>query len=171
MDISNPSQFRQMLHISNDLQWDIENPRSAFHIEMKIGKGAFGKVFRATHLASNMIMAIKCVEMNEEESIDLRKEIEVLRKLKHENIVQLFGCIPLDSKTWILMELCEMGSASDVMRRFPTASFSEEIILAILFFVLQGLIYLHGKGIVHRDIKVGSYPKIYTPLSLSLSFI
>ena len=39
-----------------------------------------------------MVMAIKSVEMSEKESADLKKEVDVLRKLVHENIVQLYGC-------------------------------------------------------------------------------
>ena len=39
-----------------------------------------------------MVMAIKSVEMSEQESDDLKKEVDVLRKLRHENIVQLYGC-------------------------------------------------------------------------------
>ena len=97
-------------------------------------------------------MAIKAVTMGKE-SDTFRKEVEVLRKMVNENIVQLYGCLQVREKLWILMDLCEMGSALDVLKGQPNRTFSENVILAILFPVLKGLAYLHQRNIIHRDIK------------------
>ena len=66
------------------------------------------------------------------------------------------------------MDVCEMGSCMDILRRrdekASVKGFSEDVILSILFPVLTGLIYLHKKQIVHRDIKVFLIFKSYLSL-------
>ena len=56
---------------------------------------------------------------------------------------------------WLILEYCEGGSLADIMRK-QKATFGEQQIAVVVGQVLQGLAYLHGKGIVHRDIKAGN---------------
>lgn len=68
------------------------------------------------------------------------------------NIVAYYGCGGPDSqgRMWILMDLCLGGTAYDLLR---IDSLSEEQIAFITQSMVKALIYLHGRGIIHRDIK------------------
>jgi serine/threonine protein kinase len=73
----------------------------------------------------------------------------------HINVLKCLGVDLYPSEVWILLELCEGRSLADIMRE-RRGSFSEEEISAILRQVLEGLCYLHKRGIVHRDIKASN---------------
>jgi serine/threonine protein kinase len=124
-----------------------------------IGKGAYGKVFKALDTETAVIVAIKQVSMlniNEDQLGGLRKEINMLKRLSHRNIVRYLGEFYLDSNTTdsdlnIILEYIENGSLAAVIRSFT--SISERIVSIYIKQVLQGLVYLHSQGVVHRDIK------------------
>ena len=58
------------------------------------------------------------------------------------------------SKLWILMEYCAGGSLRNVLELM--GPLSEERVLVIGRQVLEGLGYLHGQGVVHRDVKAAN---------------
>ena len=100
-------------------------------------------------------MAIKTVDKigfgREDIEDSLKKEVDVLKKLRHDNIVQLYGCLMVGGDSlWILMDLCEFGSARDVLKKQPGGCFTELGVLSILAPVLKGLEYLHSLSILHR---------------------
>ena len=100
-----------------------------------------------------MLMAIKTVTKIGGGDIEtsLKQEVDVLKNLRHDNIVQLYGCLVVGGDSlWILMDLCEYGSARDVLKKQPGGCFSEVGVLSIMSPVLQGLEYLHSKSILHR---------------------
>lgn len=124
-----------------------------------IGKGAYGKVFKALDTETAKIVAIKQVSMlniNEDQMCSLHKEIKMLKRLSHRNIVRYLGELYLDSDTSdsdlnIILEFIENGSLASVIRSFT--SVSERVVSIYIKQVLEGLAYLHSQGVVHRDIK------------------
>lgn len=67
------------------------------------------------------------------------------------NIVQYRGFVKTSSHLYIILELCENGSLHGVLKKF--GRFPEQLVGLYILQVLQGLVYLHDQGVIHRDIK------------------
>eukprot|EP01119_Soliformovum_irregulare_P012399 TRINITY_DN3219_c0_g1_i1.p1 TRINITY_DN3219_c0_g1~~TRINITY_DN3219_c0_g1_i1.p1 ORF type:complete len:487 (-),score=195.36 TRINITY_DN3219_c0_g1_i1:29-1489(-) len=127
-----------------------------FLMESKLGEGAYGAVFKARHRDSQFVLAIKEIKLNKDSKIsqDLLNEIEILKKCRHRNIVSYFGTCTLDKayKFWILMDYCQLGSVRDLLE-ISNRTLSEAEIAYIVQQTLGGLLYLHNRKIIHRDVK------------------
>eukprot|EP01059_Diplonema_ambulator_P035588 TRINITY_DN842_c1_g4_i1.p1 TRINITY_DN842_c1_g4~~TRINITY_DN842_c1_g4_i1.p1 ORF type:complete len:1500 (+),score=407.92 TRINITY_DN842_c1_g4_i1:62-4561(+) len=125
-----------------------------------LGRGSFGSVYIGV-LRRGGLIAVKVIELRQCESskrsaeIDkIKKEIDFIRTLRHSNIVEYKACTyDADSATiHIFMEYAVGGSLTSLVRRC-TERLGEEVIRLYMLHILTGLSYLHGKGVVHRDIK------------------
>jgi len=79
----------------------------------------------------------------------------MLKSLKHNNIVNYFGCVPKGDTMWIIMEYCGGGSLADIIRETQVA-LNEKQCAVVLSNACQGLAFLHSKNIIHRDIKAAN---------------
>ncbi|EGC30459.1 hypothetical protein DICPUDRAFT_90051 [Dictyostelium purpureum] len=153
IDISKPKECQHRVHVDVDFNWS--GPHS-FNVEEKLGEGSFGSVFRATHKDSGIPLAIKEFDIFEADDVEpITKEIQILKKCNNPYVVSYFGSCRLKSKLWILMDYCALGSLNDVMQSIGKTLKEREIAL-ICQQALQGLVYLHSKQIIHRDIKAAN---------------
>lgn len=135
-----------------------DDPRETFELAEKLGKGAFGAVYKAKTKATGEVVAIKFINIEEVDAVnDVAKEISVLDGCDDPNIVRYLGCYkPMDEEDlWIAMEYCGGGSVAEVIRLLNSPLDEDEIQL-IIRESLKGLKYLHSKSIVHRDVKGGN---------------
>lgn len=127
-----------------------------------IGQGSFGSVFLALHAVTGELMAVKQVEMpsNTNSVMDrkkenmlaaLKREIDLLRDLHHPNIVQYYGSNSTDQHFNIFLEYVPGGSVAAMLQSY--GQLHEPLIQNFVRQILAGLSYLHGKDIIHRDIK------------------
>jgi len=119
-----------------------------------IGKGAIGWVYRGMNIETGMIVAIKQVSLQnikEEQLQSIQSEINLLKRLKHENIVKYIDYIQNETHLNIILEYVESGSLASINKKF--GPFQESLVAVYIKQVLQGLDYLHQQGVVHRDIK------------------
>lgn len=127
-----------------------------------IGQGSFGSVFLALHAVTGELMAVKQVEVpsNSNSILDKRKEsmvaalkreIDLLRDLQHENIVQYLGSNSDDQHFNIFLEYVPGGSVAAMLNSY--GQLQEPLIRNFVRQILAGLSYLHGREIIHRDIK------------------
>jgi len=80
--------------------------------------------------------------------------VGVLRGLKHDNIVQYLGTERTDDSMYIFLEYVHGGSIAGLLAKF--GPFQEAVVRVYTRQILRGLEYLHARGIMHRDIKVGA---------------
>jgi mitogen-activated protein kinase kinase kinase len=71
--------------------------------------------------------------------------------LDHQNVVKYYGIEVHRDKVYIFMEYCEGGSLANLLEHGRIAD--ETVIQVYAWEMLQGLAYLHEKGVVHRDVK------------------
>jgi len=75
-----------------------------------LGAGAFGQVKKATKKANGEIRACKMIDklqLNDEERIRLKYEIDILKNLTHPNIVRLYEVYENKSTIYLVTELCD----------------------------------------------------------------
>ncbi|CAO1633766.1 unnamed protein product [Sympodiomycopsis kandeliae] len=119
-----------------------------------LGRGAFGSVYRALNWTSGETVAVKQIQLAnipKSELGEIMSEIDLLKNLKHPNIVKYKGSEKTRDHLFIVLEYCENGSLQHICKRF--GKFPEGLVSVYIYQVLEGLLYLHDQGVIHRDIK------------------
>lgn len=125
---------------------------SNYSLGDRLGKGAFATVFKAIHLKTARVAAVKQIPLEKIDSVDtIMEEIELLQDLEHPNIVKYLGFMKDETYLNIVLEYCENGSLAMILHKF--GRFPENLVAQYMRQVLEGLAYLHHQGIIHRDIK------------------
>ena len=126
-----------------------------FIIKEKIGEGTFSTVNLAINRQTGEKVAIKIMEksklINKEDKVRLDREIEVLKKLRHPNIVHLYSVIEAEDKIYLIMQYIPGKELFDYIVMKKKLSEKE----ACIFFqqLISGIEYLHKIKYIHRDIK------------------
>ncbi|XP_060642795.2 serine/threonine-protein kinase Nek5 [Anolis sagrei] len=127
-----------------------------YEIMKMIGEGSFGKVFLARGKEDNrqcVIKEINLTKMPRKEKESSQKEVTLLARLKHPNIVAFFTSHQEKNRLYIIMEYCDGG---DLMKRINMQHgvlFEEDKILGWFVQISLGLKHIHDRKILHRDIK------------------
>ncbi|XP_037822198.1 serine/threonine-protein kinase hippo [Lucilia sericata] len=132
----------------------LQPPEKVFDIICKLGEGSYGSVYKALHKESSSIVAIKLVPV-ESDLHDIIKEISIMQQCDSPYVVRYYGSYFKQYDLWICMEYCGAGSVSDIMR-LRKKTLTEDEIATILSDTLKGLVYLHLRRKIHRDIKAGN---------------
>lgn len=120
-----------------------------------LGEGHFGMVLLAKDRRTREKFAVKVIKKQHTElrSMTLiRRELAILRLVNHENIVRLYDLFDTEQKLYFVLEYMQGGALYEVLSADET-HFSEGRASLIIRDILHGLVYLHAKGIVHRDVK------------------
>ena len=127
-----------------------------------IGSGAYGQVYRGKNTSTDQSVAIKVInfETISDDIEELMREARSMRECSHINTVKIISGFVVGSRLWIVMEYLAGGSVADILRFLYTVErqtrLSEIQVACIISDVLQALIYLHGQGKIHRDIKAAN---------------
>ncbi|KDP45636.1 hypothetical protein JCGZ_17243 [Jatropha curcas] len=133
-------------------------PRRADSFEQleKIGQGTYSSVYKARDLDSGKIVAMKkvrFVNMDPESVRFMAREIHILRKLDHPNVMKLEGIVTsrMSESLYLVFEYMEHDLAG--LLATPGITFSEQQIKCYMQQLLRGLEHCHSRGVLHRDIK------------------
>lgn len=113
------------------------------------------KLVKAFSVMRKCDVVIKVVDLESTpEMLEMiRKEVEVLRRCQHENIVYLHEVFNLEQELWMVWDCMDKGSCKDQLRRKYTSGFPEDIVAYIISSALQGICYFHDEDIIHRDLR------------------
>lgn len=129
-----------------------------FELIEQIGEGGMGVVYRARYVVNNREVALKMLPADVTDKVSLarfERELEVLKNLKHPNIVRCFGGVSEDKQRFYAMELVEGGSLEDELQR--RGKLSIERVVAYGLQMCAALECSHKSGVVHRDIKPSNF--------------
>ncbi|GJP79470.1 hypothetical protein CLOP_g9702 [Closterium sp. NIES-67] len=133
-------------------------PRRADSFEKldKIGQGTYSNVYKARDLESGRLVALKKVRFDNLEPESVRfmaREIEVLRRLDHPNVIKLEGLVTsrMSCSLYLVFEYMEHDLAG--LAACPGISFTEAQVKCYMQQLLAGLEHCHTHGVLHRDIK------------------
>ncbi|KAG7597509.1 Protein kinase domain [Arabidopsis suecica] len=128
----------------------------AFEKLEKIGQGTYSSVFRARETETGRIVALKKVRFDNFEPESVRfmaREILILRRLNHPNIIKLEGIVTskLSSNIHLVFEYMEHDLTG--LLSSPDIDFTTPQIKCYMKQLLSGLDHCHARGVMHRDIK------------------
>ncbi|GMH13191.1 hypothetical protein Nepgr_015032 [Nepenthes gracilis] len=133
-------------------------PRRADTFEKidKIGQGTYSNVYKARDLITGKIVALKKVRFDnlEKESVKfMAREILILRRLDHPNVVKLEGLVTsrMSCSLYLVFEYMEHDLAG--LAASPEIKFTEPQVKCYMMQLLSGLEHCHKRGVLHRDIK------------------
>ena len=121
-----------------------------------LGEGSFATVRRARHTKTGHEFAVKCLDKQQIEkqhmSKQLKREIAIMRLIKHPRVVQFYEVLASKTKIYLVLELVTGGELFDLLVK--ERGFGEN--KARFFFrqLVEGVACCHQQGICHRDLKV-----------------
>ena len=128
---------------------------SDYNIKGIIGKGTFSIVKLGEHKKTKEKVAIKIMQKNKilskDDLIRIEREIEILKRLNHPNVIKIHKIYDDEKKFYIIMEFCENG---ELFNRIVEKKYLTEDEAALFYYqLINGLEYIHKNNIVHRDLK------------------
>ena len=132
---------------------------SDFEFIKELGNGTFGRVFLVYHKKTNVKYAIKAIDKKNKSNIEekpyFRREVEIMYRLYHPNIVKLYGHFEDNNYCYFIMEYISDGNIYSLIPKNGKKKQSNRIITSILKDVISAVYYLHNMDppIIHRDIK------------------
>lgn len=129
---------------------------AVYQIGKLLGKGGFAICYNGQLLPSKQRYALKIVKSHMPPKMEqkFQTELQIHSKMKHKSIVQFFRAFSFEKSTYLVLELCPNGSLMDMVKRRKGVTEPE-----IRFYSVQiagAIKYMHSKGIIHRDLKMGN---------------
>ena len=135
---------------------DIGTIEDNYKIISKLGKGSFGSVFKVQNIKTNEIRALKVIKKTsiiyQDDDHKFLKEIEILIKLEHPNIIKIYEYYTDDINFYLITDYISNGELYNYV--YKAKSFNERQTQYIMKQVLCAVNYLHLNNIAHRDIKL-----------------
>ncbi|XP_026164677.1 inhibitor of nuclear factor kappa-B kinase subunit alpha-like isoform X2 [Mastacembelus armatus] len=134
----------------------------SWEMKERLGMGGFGNVYLYQHLELGEKIAVKLcrLELNPKNRDRWSREIQIMKKLNHVNVVQArevpkeLSCIALNDLPLLAMEYCSKGDLRKVLNKPENCcGLKESEVLFLLRDIGSGIQYLHENKIIHRDLK------------------
>ena len=125
----------------------------------ELGVGSFGKVFLVTHKKTKAQYAIKAIDKKNKTNIEekpyFRREIEIMYKVHHPNVVKLFGHFEDNDYCYFIMEYISKGNIYSLIPKDRKKKLQSQVVASLMKDVISAVYYLHNMNppIIHRDIK------------------
>ena len=132
------------------------NPFDDYVVLKEIGSGTYSKVQLVQHKINLSIRAMKVIKKkkkrgtNQTNENDVYKEVELLIKMDHPNIVKIFEFYNGEKDYYLIMEYCEGGELFD---KIVKSNLTEIQCAYIMYQILSAVNYCHKMKIIHRDLK------------------
>ena len=129
-----------------------------YNLIERVGKGNYGEVWKAE--MEGGIIALKTVEVGDEKIKDIAlREVRLLKQLSepscHPSLACMYDYKVEGNKLYIEMEFIEGQTLARFAKMYRLQNNLKlyKLLIAVIYDICKGLEYMHGKGIIHRDIK------------------
>ena len=151
----------RFLPISESVKQGLEpEPKiTDFTIIKELGAGSFGHVYLVTHKKTKANYAIKAIDKRNKTNIEekpyFRREVEVMYKIHHPNVVKLFGHFEDNNYCYFIMEYIPIGNLFGIIPKDKKKRISSQIVASLMKDIISAVYFLHNMNppIIHRDIK------------------
>ena len=130
-----------------------------FTITKELGAGSFGHVYLVTHKKTKVNYAIKAIDKRNKTNIEekpyFRREVEVMYKIHHPNVVKLFGHFEDNNYCYFIMEYISKGNMFGLIPQDKKKRISSQVVASLMKDIISAVYFLHNMNppIIHRDIK------------------
>lgn len=125
-----------------------------YEVGKLLGYGAFAKVYHARNVRTGQSVAIKAVSKQKVLkggfTAHVKREISIMRRLHHPNIVKLFEVLATKTKIYFVMEFAKGG---ELFAKIARGRFSEDLSRRYFQQLISAVGYCHSRGVFHRDLK------------------
>lgn len=125
-----------------------------YELGRMLGQGTFAKVYHARNLASNQSVAIKVIDKEKVLRVgmidQIKREISIMRLVRHPNIVQLHEVMASKSKIYFAMEYVRGG---ELFSRVARGRLKEDAARKYFQQLIGAVDFCHSRGVYHRDLK------------------
>lgn len=128
-------------------------------IDIPIGKGSYGEVWRAIHTNTQEVVAIKIMPAKQIDSIPkakqlLNTEASIMHDIKHPNILHLYELLKSKNNYYLVVQYCNQGDLYNYKDLKGISHFEEKEAVGLLKQILNGFSELRARNIMHRDFKM-----------------
>lgn len=132
-----------------------------YRFDRFLGRGGYGRVYEAFNHMEQLPFAIKIFKKSSAASSMsnklLRNEVDVLKKMRHANVIRIHAYRESSKFIFIITELCAAGdlwrTLQTYQQHFGTKGMAELLVSQIIKQLLTGLKFLQSSFIIHRDLK------------------
>lgn len=125
-----------------------------FEIGKLLGHGTFAKVYHARNITTGEGVAIKVIDkekiLKSGLAAHIKREISILRRVRHPNIVQLFEVMATKAKIYFVMEYVRGG---ELFNKVARGRLKEELARKYFQQLISAVGFCHARGVYHRDLK------------------
>ncbi|KAA3482047.1 CBL-interacting serine/threonine-protein kinase 12-like [Gossypium australe] len=125
-----------------------------YEVGKLLGHGTFAKVYHARNVKSGESVAIKVIDKEKILKSGLiahiKREISILRRVRHPNIVQLFEVMATKSKIYFVMEYVRGG---ELFNKVAKGRLKEDVARKYFQQLISAVHFCHARGVYHRDLK------------------
>ena len=134
----------------------IEGKNKTYVISKTLGKGTFGKVKLAYNKDNKnekyaCKILLKSNIKDEDDYMRCKREMDILKKMHHVNVVRTYEIISTETTYYIFMDFCAKGELFNYI--VEKQHLSEEKSAFFYYQLINGIEYIHKKGVCHRDLK------------------
>ena len=132
---------------------------SDFQTLQDLGVGSFGKVFLVMHKVTKVKYAIKAIDKRNKNNIEskpyFRREIEIMYKIHHPNVVRLFSHFEDNQNCYFIMEFISQGNFYNLLLKQKNKCLEPQMVAKLMKDIINAVYFLHQMNppIIHRDIK------------------
>ncbi|CAK9151268.1 unnamed protein product [Ilex paraguariensis] len=138
---------------------ELEEATNNFDASKELGDGGFGTVYHGKLRDGRDVAVKRLYEHNYKRVEQFMNEVEILTRLRHKNLVSLYGCTSRHSRELLLVyEYIPNGTVADHLHgdRATAGSLTWPIRMNIAIETANALAYLHASDIIHRDVKTNN---------------